>query len=416
MTNQNKWLTDKWWLSPYNWVDEVRQQFTLPERVYIHDVTLRESMQSPRVCLRPEEKIRIAKALDKLGVYSIENGAYMSEVEKEITKELVKMEKRGELKTKVTPLVHWTENDVNIALETGAERVVISQTINPWMVKVFYDMDEDDIIKKLTQVISYAKRNGLFVIAQIYDTYRAPLAFLERTVKTIVNEGGADSIAISDTRGFALPWTATYLVRKVKSWIPKIPIEHHGHNDYGLVTALMAGAVVGGAEVIHTSINGIGERVGNAATEEVAMVLELLIGIKTGINLEEIYPTCQLVAELTKHPIARNKPIVGENMFISGSGQVIWRHWKLAQTDRPFADLAFDPKVIGKQGETLEAILGVGCGKTIVKDRLQKMGISASEDQIGEIVQRVKEEAYLLKWSLTEAQFEDIVKSVVKKT
>ena len=91
IAEDSRWLTEKWWLSPYNYADEVRQQFSLPTRVYIHDVTLREAMQSPRVCLRPEEKIRIAKALDKLGVDSIENGAYMSEVEKEVTKELVEM-------------------------------------------------------------------------------------------------------------------------------------------------------------------------------------------------------------------------------------------------------------------------------------------------------------------------------------
>ena len=415
MTDETRWLTDKWWLSPYNWAEEIRNQFTLPEKVSIYDVTLREAMQSPRVCLRPEEKIRIARALDKLGVDSIENGAYMSELEKEVTKELVKMQRRGEIKTKVTPLVHLSEQDVDIALETGADRVLISQAINPWMVKVFYGMDEKAITEKLKKVISYAKSNKLFVIAQIYDTYRAPLEFLERVIKSIVFEGGADHVAISDTRGFALPWTATYLVRKVKSWVPKTPIEHHGHNDYGLVTALMAGAVVGGAEVVHTSINGIGERVGNAATEEVAMVLELLLGVKTGINLEQIYPTCQLVAELSKHPIARNKSIVGENMFLSGSGQVVWRHWKLSQTERPFADGAFDPQVIGRGGEMLEVILGVGCGKTIVKDRLQKMGISASEEQIGEIVQRVKEEAHILKWSLTDAHFEEIVKNVLEK-
>jgi isopropylmalate/homocitrate/citramalate synthase len=145
------------------------------------------------------------------------------------------------------------------------------------------------------------------------------------------------------------------------------------------------------------------------------MVLALLLGVKTGIHLEQIYSTCQLVAELTKHPIARNKPIVGENMFLSGSGQVIWRHGKLSQTDRPFADMAFDPQVIGKGGEMLEVVLGVGCGKTIVKDKLQKMGIRASEEQAEEIVQRVKEEAYILKWSLTDAQFEDIVKNVLEK-
>jgi len=369
-------------------------------------------MQSPRVCLRPEEKIRIAKALDKLGVDSIENGAYMSETEKEVTRELVEMQRKGELKTKVTPLVHVSEQDVDIALDIGADRVMISQSINPWIAKAIFNIDEDELTEKLVNVISYAKKNGLFVIAQIYDTYRAPLQFLERAIKSIVYDGGADHVAISDTRGFALPWTITYLVRKVKSWIPEIPIEHHGHNDYGLTAAMMAAAVVGGAEVVHTSVNGIGERVGNAATEEVAMVLELLLGVKTGINLKQIYPTCELVAELSKHPIARNKPIVGENMFIMEAGQVVWRHWKLAKTERPFADLAFATEVIGKSGD-IEAILGFGCGKTIVADKLEKMGISATEEQKAEIAQKVKEEAYISKWSLSDTQFREIIESVL---
>lgn len=416
MTNGSPWLGEDWWLSPYNHANEVRAQFTLPRRVQIHDVTLRESMQSPRVYLRPDEKIRLAKALDRLGVYSIENGAYMSEAEKEVTKELVQMQHRNEIKAKITPLVHVTERDVDIALETGADRVLISQSINPWINKEVFALDENDTIDKLTRVISYAKRSGLTVIAQVYDTYRAPLDFLERAVKTFVFDGGADHLAISDTRGFALPWTVAYLVRKVRSWVPTTPIEHHGHNDFGLATAMMLAAVVGGAEVVHTSVNNIGERVGNAATEEVTMALELLLHVPTGINLQHISSTCELVAELTKHPIARNKPIVGENMFMTGSGQVVWRHKKLASTDRPFADAAFASRVIGKNGDGLEALLGIGCGKTIVADKLKKSNIVASEAQIAEIVSRVKEEAAITKWSLSEAQFDDIVKSVLARS
>lgn len=416
MTKDTPWLTDDWWLSPYNHVDEVRRQFTLPRRVHVHDVTLREFMQSPRVYLRPEEKITVAKVLDRLGVYSIENGAYMSEAEKELTKELVDMQRRGELKAKIIPLVHVSERDIDIALETGADRVLISQSINPWINEKVYGLGEADAIGKLTRVISYAKKNGLAVIAQVYDTYRAPLDFLERALKTFVFEGGADHIAISDTRGFALPWTVVYLVRKVKSWIPTTPIEHHGHNDYGLATAMMIAAVVGGAEVVHTSVNNIGERVGNAATEEVAMALELLLGVATGIDLKHIASTCELVAELTKHPIARNKPIVGENMFMTGSGQVVWRHKKLAETERPFADSAFAPRVIGKGGDGLEAILGIGCGKTIVADKLEKSGIVATEDQIAEMVRLVKDEAAITKWSLSDSQFDDIQKSVLARS
>ena len=412
MTEESRWLTDKWWLSPYNFADEVRQQFSLPSRVYIHDVTLREAMQSPRVVLRPEEKIRIAKELDKLGVDSIENGAYMSESEKEVTRELVEMQRKGELKTKVTPLVHVSEQDIDIALDIGADRVLLSQAINPWTAKALFNIDENELTEKLVNVISYAKKNGLFVIAQIYDTYRAPLEFLERAIKSIVYDGGADHVAISDTRGFALPWTVTYFVKKVKSWIPEIPIEHHGHNDYGLATAMMLAAVAGGAEVVHTSINNIGERVGNAATEEVAMALELLLGVKTGINLKQIYPACELVAELTKHPLARNKPIVGENMFLIEAGQVAWRHWQMAKTDRPFADLAFAPEVVGK-GEDIDVILGWGCGKAIVTNKLEKMGISATDEQKAEIARRVKEEAYISKWSLSDTQFQAIVDSVL---
>jgi isopropylmalate/homocitrate/citramalate synthase len=413
MAEDGRWLSKEWWLSPYNFADEVRQQFTLPPKVQIHDVTLRESVQSPRVCLRPEEKIRLAKALDQLGVDSIENGAYMSDAEKEVTAELVRMQNRGELNTKVTPLVHLTERDVDIALETGANRVLISQSVNPWVNNAVYGTSEEELINKLIRVISYAKKSGLFVITQLYDTYRTPLAFLERALKSVVQEGGADRVAISDTRGFALPWTVAYLVRKVKSWIPTTPIEHHGHNDYGLATAMMVAAVTAGAEVVHTSVNGIGERVGNAATEEVAVALELLLGVPTGINLGHISSTCELVAEMTKHPIARNKPIIGENMFMSGSGQVVWRHTKLAKTDRPMADSAFAPSLIGRRGDGLEAILGIGCGKTIVADKLQKIGISPSEEQTVEIVRRVKEEAYITKWSLSDVQFEDIVKIVL---
>lgn len=413
MTSDSRWLSEDWWLSPYNYADEVRAQFTLPARVRIHDVTLRESMQSPRVYLRPDEKIHLAKALDRLGVYSIENGAYMSETEKEVTKELVQMQRRGELKAKITPLVHVSERDVDIALEIGADRVLISQSINPWINKEVFGLGEGAMIEKLARVIAYAKKNGLIVTAQVYDTYRAPLDFLERAMKTFVFESGADQLAISDTRGFALPWTVVHLVRKVKSWVPQTPIEHHGHNDYGLATAMMLAAVVGGAEVVHTSINNIGERVGNAATEEVAMAVELLLGVPTGIELKHIASTCELVAELTKHPIARNKPIVGENMFMSGSGQVVWRHKQLAKTDRPLADGAFAPRVIGQAGDGLDAILGISCGKTIVADRLEKNGITASDAQIAEIVRRVKEEAAIVKWSLSDAQFDDIVRSVL---
>lgn len=407
MSNEQLWLT------PYNMEEEVRSQFNLPERVYIHDVTIREVMQSPRLCLRPEEKIRIAKQLDKLGVDRIENGAYMTQKEKEVTVELVKMRKKGEIKANIVPLVHGMESDVDIALETGADTVLISVTGNPYTISEIDGVPADEAIKKMTRVISYAKKNGLFVIAQIYDTYKTPLDFMERTHKSVVYEGGADHVAISDTFAQALPWTATWLVRKVKSWIPDTPIEHHGHNDFGLSTSMMMGAVAGGAEVVHTSINNLGERVGNAATEEVAMVLNLLMGVKTGINLEEIYPTAELVAELTKMPISPNKPVIGDNVFLQGSGMVAWHQFRLEKAGRHWYNMPFAPQTIGR--EKMEIILGVGCGRGIVEHKLAELGITATREQMAEIATRVKEEAYILKWSLSDTQFREIIKEVLGK-
>jgi len=404
---------DDIWLTPYNFADEVREQFTLPKRVYIHDVTIREVMQSPRLCLRSEEKIRVAKALDKLGVYSIENGAYMTEKEKEVTTELVKMHKKGEIKAKIVPLAHHLEKDVDTALETGADRVLISTNNNPWTLEHIDEIKPDDAIKRLTRVVSYAKKHGLYVTAQIYDTYRTPLDYLERTHKSVVYEGGADSVAISDTFAQVLPWTATWMVRKIKTWIPKTTIEHHGHNCFGLSTSMMLAAVAGGAEVVHTSINCLGERTGNAATEEVAMCLELLMGVDTGINLEQIYPAAELVAELTKMPIHPNKPIIGENVFLQGSGMIAWHQFRLEKAGRPWYHFPFSPQTIGK--DKLEIILGVGCGRGIVEHKLAEMGITATREEMGRIADMVKEEAYIRKWSIPDVQFREIVKEVLGK-
>lgn len=413
MVEQKRWLTDKYWLSHFNYADEVRQQYTLPERIYIHDVTLREAEQTPHVSLLPQEKVRIAKALDELGVHSVEVAPFYSSYDKEATKELVKMRRNGELKAKVICLCRWMEQDIDLALECGADGVMIECIVNPWTCKQAWGIDEDGLVERLTRVVAYAKKNNIFTIAEPWDYYKVPLELLERLCKSVVYEGGADHISISDTFGFTLPWALTYVVRKLRSWVPGIPIEHHGHNDFGLATMVMIAAVVGGAEVVHTSINAIGERAGNAATEEVAMAIQLLLGVETGIKLDRIYPTCQLVSELTKIPIARNKPIVGENEFVYGSSMIAWMIEQLGKQGRPYTMMPFMPELIGREG--YEVILGRGTGAFIVESKLKEMGLSATKEQVREIVERVKGEAAIRKWSVPDFAFKEIVKEALGK-
>jgi isopropylmalate/homocitrate/citramalate synthase len=402
-------LTDKYWITDFNYLDEVRNQFHLPDRVYIHDVTLREAEQAPHVALRPDEKIRIFKALDDMGVHSVEVFPIISPEDRELSKELVKMPRQA----KVFFLCRWNEWEVDFALEAGADGVIIECAGNPWLNKAFFNMSEDEMIERLVRVATYAKKNGIFTTTMPWDDYLAPMPFLERMYKSLVNDAGVDHVVMADTHGFGLPWTTAYIIGKLREWVPGTPIEMHAHNDYGLATVDMIAAVVGGAEVVHTSINALGERSGNAATEEVALDIELFLGLDTGIKLDRIYPVCRLVSDLTKIPIPMNKPVTGDNQFDFESGMVVDSIERLKETDRPFAPFICLPEMIGRK-KGYRIVLGKMTGKTAVAKKLEELQLSATKEQIAEIVQAVKREASIRKWSIPDDVFETIARAILQ--
>jgi isopropylmalate/homocitrate/citramalate synthase len=402
-------LTDKYWITDFNYLDEVRQQFHLPERVYIHDVTLREAEQAPHIALRPDEKIRIFQALDDMGVYSVEILPIISNEDTELSKELIKMPRNA----KVFFLCRWHEKEIDFALEAGADGVVIECAGNPYLNKVFFGMSEDDTIERLVRVAAYAKKNGIFTTTMPWDDYLAPMPFLERMYKSLVNDAGVDHVVIADTHGFGLPWTTVYIIGKLREWVGSTPIEMHAHNDYGLGTVAMLSAVAGGASVVHTSINALGERSGNAATDEVVLDLEMLLGVDTGIKLDRLYPVSRLVAELAKIPIPLNKPVVGDNQFTFESGMVVDSIERLKDTDRPFAPFICAPEMIGRR-KGYNIVIGKMTGKTAVSKKLEELQLSATKEQIAEIVQAVKSEASIRKWSLPDDVFETIARGILQ--
>lgn len=401
-------LTDKYWITDFNYLDEVRQQFNLPDRAYIHDVTLREAEQAPHVALRPDEKMRIFEALDDMGVHSVEIFPLVSDEDKELSKEMVKMPRQA----KVFFLCRWNEWEVDFALEAGADGVVIECAGNPWLNKTFFGMNEDEMLERLVRVAAYAKKNGIFTTTMPWDTFLAPMPFLERMYKSLVDDAGVDHVVIADTHGFSLPWTTAYIIGKMREWVPGTPIEMHAHNDYGLATVDMLAAVAGGASVVHTSINALGERSGNAATEEVALNLEMLLGVDTGIKLDRLYPVCRLVSDLTKIPIPMNKPVTGDNQFDFESGMVVDSIERLKNTDRPFAPFICLPEMIGRR-KGYNIILGKMTGKTAVAKKLEELQLSATKEQIAEIVQAVKREASVRKWSIPDDIFETIARAIL---
>lgn len=411
MSDRGKWLTDKYWVTEFNYFDEIRSQFTLPERLHIHDVTLREAEQTPHVVIKPDEKLAIYEALDDMGVYSVELLPIISSDDREVAKELVRMRKEGR-KAKIVFLCRWDEKEVDFAAENGADGVVVECPGSPWFGEVVWGLDEQAMIDRLVKAASLAKKNGLYTSVMPWEATKAPIKFLERLYKTVANEAGVDQITYTDTWGYGLPWTTAFMVRKVREWAPNVTVGMHAHNDYGLATSVMLSGITAGASTVHTAINTLGERAGNASTEEVAVDAELLLGVDTGIDLSKIYDVTRLVSEVTKIPIPLNKPISGDNEFTVESGMVADMNLRMMKTERPFTTLPFKPELIGRG--PLNIIVGKMTGGTVIKDKLEKMGISATNEQVKEIVERVKKQAIVRKWSLTEPVFVKIVRDVIE--
>ena len=399
-------LTDKYWVTPYNFVDEVRDQFDLPERLHIHEVTLREAEQAAGVVLKADEKIAIAQELEKLGVYSMELFPAVSEMDQEVVRTLVGMK----LNAKVVCLTRCVKEDVDIAGACGAKHLVIESNANPWSCKAVWGHSEEDIIRGFVETISYAKKNGYFVTCMPWDDFRADLGFLERLYKSIVFDAGADRVTLVDTSGNSLPWATMFLLKKLRQWVPGVPLEFHVHNEFGLAMAAMVAAITSGVSFVHTCMNGLGNRGGNAATEEVAMAAELLLGVPTGLRLERLKPTSELVETLTRVSITPNKAIVGDNLFTYQAGLSVFMFQKMREQGRPHGYVPFVPEMIGRKG--YEFVLGKNSGKTAVRLKLKELEIEVTDDELKKITVRVKEESVVRKGSVSLDLLKDIADAV----
>ncbi len=216
------------------------------------------------------------------------------------------------------------------------------------------------------------------------DTTRSDPDFLERYLTTVVNEGHADRVRITDTAGAATPLAIKYLVKKLAE-ITHRPIEIHTHDDFGLATANIFAGLEAGASVASTTLNGLGERAGNARTEEVALALRMLYNVDLGLKLEKFYQASRLLQEITGIKMPPQKAVVGENAFAQEAGAIV-AGWLV----NPFTAEPYLPEVVG---QTAKVLLGKWSGKASVAWKLKQLEISATDEQITEITKRVKEEA-----------------------
>ena len=390
---------EKWWVSPYNFVDEVRGEFDLPEKVEIHDATLRDGEQTPGVVFRKEDKVRIAQMLDEVGVERIEAG--MPAVSEEDFSAIKEITRLG-LRAKIYTFARAMTVDIDKAVECGAHGVIIEVPIGYPKLKYQFKWTWEDVLRKSVDCINYAKKRGLYAVYFPYDTTRAREEDLTNLLTGLMNDAPPDAIGVVDTMGCALPEAIKYLVRKVKK-LTGLPVEIHTHNDFGMAVATELAAVTAGASVVHSCANGLGERTGNAALEELMVGLHILLGMKTCYQFDKIIPLSELVSSLSGVKLANNKPVLGKGNYIRESGIGV----DLVMT-HPLAMFATTPQFTGREAEV---VLGKKSGKASITYSLEKLGIhNASDENITEILKEVKAKGTEKKGLLSPDEFKEIIK------
>ncbi len=401
--NGKHYKEDKYWVSPYNFHPEVTGELNLPEKVEIHDATLRDGEQTPGLVFSVEEKVAIAKKLDEVGIDRIEAG--MPAVSPQDFEAIKQISALG-LKAKIYTFARAMTADIDKAVECGADGVIIEVPIGYPKLKYQFNWTWEDVLKKSADVINYAKTKGLHAVFFPYDTTRAREDDLTNLLTGIMNESEPDSIGVVDTMGCATPEAIKYLVRKVAD-LTNLPVEIHTHNDFGTGVATELAAVTVGASCVHSCVGGLGERTGNAALEELILCLELLYGYDTKYELAKLPELGELLANITGIPYALNKPILGERNFTRESGIGV-----NLVVEKPLAMFGTHPALTGRTGDI---VLGKKSGKASITYKLDELGIEGvSDEQITELLAEVKKAGIAKKGILTDDEFRRILAGVTQ--
>ncbi|HTX44378.1 MAG TPA: homocitrate synthase family protein [Methanocella sp.] len=349
---------------------------TEPIDVEVCDVTLRDGEQTPGVSFSKEEKMDIARALDEIGVEIIEAGfPITSPGEKESVRAVCHMG----LNAKISCLARAVKPDIDAVLDCGADMVGIFIGTSDIHLTYKHKKTQEEAIDCMVEATDYAKKHGLIVRFAAEDSTRTGPEFLRKFYRA-GEEVGADYVNIADTVGIMNPSTMKYLVSEVKKMV-KLPVCVHCHDDLGLAVANTMAAAEAGAKQLHTCVNGIGERAGNASLEEVLMGLKVHYGVDR-YDTTLLKPLSDLVVKYSGIAVARNKAVVGANAFAHESGIHIAA---LLENDRTYE--LFSPELVGG---SREFILGKHSGSKALCYMARQMGYTLSKAETDILLEEIK--------------------------
>jgi isopropylmalate/homocitrate/citramalate synthase len=373
-----------WHLPTCNTLPEFQAMMTLPECVELCDLTLDENGEGMAgVYMTEAEKVSLAKLLDEIGIQRIGVLGYPSPIRKQEVLAAKEITQLG-LKAKCQTLVSSKE-DIDCALEAGVWGIIIRKPCSD-----FYNVIVEPVEKKVEdfiQLATYAREQGAQVGMMAQDITRADLGATEMLICSIQDQFKLDELCVTDSQGLGNPFAFYFLVKRIKTWID-VPIAVHCHNHLGLGVANACAAVAAGAQIVHTTVNGLGHFAGMPPTEEVAVAIAIGYGVSVGIQYERLYELSKMVENYTGVKMHPHKPVTGEMMFSRSEEE---KHiQELIDSTRIGVLKDYFPYMPNFVGNKPRVVMGQKVTRLAVEFNLAELGLKASSPQVDEIHMRVK--------------------------
>src|SRR6266849_4659164 len=388
----------KVWVSQLNARPEIRSAFP-QSTVRFYDTTLRDGEQTVGVVLSPQQKLEIARKLDELGVSRIEAGFPRVSAD---DADAIRLMLKANLKAELWGFSRAVRADLEELIRLGLRASVVEAPTSDIKLNA-YGISRDEVLRRVAAAISFAKQNGIRIAFFAVDGTRSDPEFLKRVYLSSL-EAGAAEIVVVDTIGACGPEAVDYLVRQICGWVGSgVPVHFHGHDDFGMATACAIAAIRAGASWIQGTINGMGERAGNADIGEIALALRCLYDVPVALDLTKIREVSEFVQRASGYSLEPWKPAVGQNLFMRESGAVA------SQFHIPEAIEPFSAALVGARRQI---VLGKKSGLDSIVLKAKELGLDVPESKRPAVLAAVKKKTIGERRLLTDAEFCGIVQQV----
>jgi isopropylmalate/homocitrate/citramalate synthase len=379
------------------WTGELNDPYRVGGKVGLYDTTLRDGEQTVGVVLDPEQKLEIARLLDGLGIDRIEAG--FPRVSQDDW-DAVRLISDAGLDAEVWGFSRAVPADLEALVELGVGASVIESPISDLKLEAI-GVSREKMLGRITDAMRFAAEHGIHAAFFGVDSTRAQPDFYEQVYKSAV-EAGANEVAVVDTLGIASPEAVADLVGRTVEWVgADVPVHFHGHNDFGLATAAAVAAVRAGASWVHGTINGMGERAGNANLGEVALTLHALYGVESNLRLERMREVSERVRALSGYELEPWKPVTGETLFRRESGAVASQFH-----DPPSIEPYSSELVSAERG----IVLGKKSGLDSIRIKAEELGLDLPEERHADVLARVKELGTRKRGLVTDDEFRELAR------